>query len=75
MNSASIAEVVVRVCLELVQDIDPPANIKLYADVDLHELMQPSKSVSECHDPKFQTIVMAPNTLAWQAEHKDTKPK
>ena len=47
MNSASIVEVVVMVYLTLLQDIAPPANIKMYKYVDLRESTQPSKSESE----------------------------
>ena len=47
MNSASIVEVAVMVCLTLLQDIAPPANIKMYPDVDLRESTQPAKSESE----------------------------
>ena len=47
MNSAYIVEVAVKVCLTLLQDIAPPANIKMYLDVDLHESTQPAKSKSK----------------------------
>ena len=47
MNSASIVEVAVKVCLTLLQDIAPPANIKMYPDVDLRESTQPAKSEFE----------------------------
>ena len=47
MNSVSIVEVAVNVYLTLLQDIAPPANIKMYPDVDLHESTQPAKSESE----------------------------
>ena len=47
MNSASIVEVAVMVCLMLLQDIAPLANIKMYPDVDLRESRQPTKSESE----------------------------
>ena len=44
MNSASIVEIAVKVCLTLFQDIAPSTNIKMYPDVDLHESTQPTKS-------------------------------
>ena len=47
MNSASIVEVGVKVYLTLLQDIAPPANIKMYPDVDLHESTQLAKSESK----------------------------
>ena len=47
MNSVSIVEVTVKVYLTLLQDIAPPANIKMYQDVDLCESTQPTKSESE----------------------------
>ena len=47
MNSASIVEVAVKVCLMLLQDIAPPTNIKMYPDVDLRESTQPAKFESE----------------------------
>ena len=47
MNSASIVEVAIMVYLMLFQDIAPPANIKMYPDVDLRESTQPAKSESE----------------------------
>ena len=37
MNSTSIVEVAVKAYLTLLQDIAPPANIKMYPDVDLRE--------------------------------------
>ena len=40
-------EVAIKVCLTLLQDIAPPANIKMYLDVDLHESTQLAKSESE----------------------------
>ena len=43
MNSPSIVEVAVMVYLTLLQDIAPPANIKMYSDVDLCESTQPAK--------------------------------
>ena len=47
MNSASIVELAVKVCLMLLQDIAPLANIKMYPHVDLCESTQPTKSESE----------------------------
>ena len=47
MNSASIVEVGVKVYLTLLQDIAPPANIKMYPDIDLRESTQPAKFESE----------------------------
>ena len=47
MNLVSIVEVAVKVCLTLLQDIAPLANIKMYPDVDLRESTQPAKSESE----------------------------
>ena len=47
MNPTSIIEVAVNVCLTLLQDIAPLANIKMYPDVDLRESTQPSKFESE----------------------------
>ena len=43
MNSGSIVEVAVKVCLMLLQDTAPPTNIKMYPDVDLCESTQPAK--------------------------------
>ena len=37
MNSASIVEIAVKVCLMLFQDITPSTKIKMYPDVDLRE--------------------------------------
>ena len=36
-NSASMVEVVVKVCLTLLHEIDPLANMKMYPDVDLQD--------------------------------------
>ena len=47
MNSATIIEVAVMVCLTLLQDIVPLANIKMYPDVDLRESTQPAKFESK----------------------------
>ena len=47
MNSASIVEVGVKVYLTLLQDIAPPANIKMYPDIDLRESTQPTEFESE----------------------------
>ena len=47
MNSASTVEVAVKICLTLLQDIAPSANIKMSPNVDLHESTQPTKSKFE----------------------------
>ncbi|KAL3655533.1 hypothetical protein CASFOL_001319 [Castilleja foliolosa] len=46
-NSASIVEVAVKVCLTLLHDIAPSANINTYPEVDFRESIQPAKSESE----------------------------
>ena len=46
-NSAFIMEVAIRVCLLLLYDTAPLANINTYPDVDFHESTQPAKSESE----------------------------
>ena len=43
MNSTSIVEVAIKVCLMLLQDIAPPANIEMHPDVTLRESTQPAK--------------------------------
>jgi hypothetical protein len=47
MNSASIVEVAIKVCLALLHDTAPPTIIKVYPDVDFHESTHPTKSESE----------------------------
>ena len=47
MNSASIVEVVVMVCLLLLYDTTPPANMNMYPDVDFCESTQSWKSEYE----------------------------
>ena len=47
MNSTSIVEVAVRVCLLLLHDTAPSANTNMYLDVDFRESTQPAKSESE----------------------------
>ena len=46
-NSASIVEVAVNVYFALLQETAPPANMKMYPDVDLQESTHPGKSKSE----------------------------
>ena len=47
MNSASIVEVAVKVCLLLLHDTAPSENINTYPNVDFRESTQPAKSESE----------------------------
>ena len=46
-NSALIVEVAIRVCILLLHDTAPLANINTYPDVDLHESTQSVKSESK----------------------------
>ena len=46
-NSASMVEVVVKVCLTLLHEIDPLANMKMYPDVDFSESTQSAMSESQ----------------------------
>ena len=43
INSASIVEVVDKVCFALLQDTIPPTNIKMNLEVDFCESTQPTK--------------------------------
>jgi hypothetical protein len=47
MNSASIVDDAIIVCLVLFHDIAPPAKIKTYPEVNFLESLQPKKSEYE----------------------------